>query len=58
MRPVGDGRKWQYEAEGSWNLVGTDNNAPHTEELIALDSSEGRLRMVAGVGFEPTTFGL
>jgi hypothetical protein len=58
MHAVGDGRKWHYEAEGSWNLLGTDENAPHAEEQIAQDSGEGRLRMVAGVGFEPTTFGL
>jgi hypothetical protein len=35
----------------------TDENAPR-EEPLAQDSNEGRLRMVAGVGFEPTTFGL
>jgi 16S rRNA C1402 N4-methylase RsmH len=48
MHPVGDGRTWHYEAEGSWNLLGTDKNAPHTEEQNAQDSREGRLRMVAG----------
>lgn len=55
--PDGVGRSWYYEAEGSWNLLGTDENAPR-EEHSAQDSAEGRLRMVAGGGFEPPTFGL
>ena len=58
MLPVGDGQNRHYEAEGLWNLLVTDKNAPHTEEPAAQDSSEGRLRMVAGEGFEPPTFGL
>jgi hypothetical protein len=57
MHPVGDGRGWHYEAEGSWNLLGTDEESSH-EEPEAQDSDEGRLRMVAGAGFEPATFGL
>ena len=57
MHPVGDGREWHYEAEGSWNLLGIDKNAPQ-EEQRAQDSAEGHLRMVAGAGFEPATFGL
>ncbi len=58
MHPIANARQWHYEVEGSWNLLGTDENAPHAEERLAQDSGEGRLRMVAGVGFEPTTFGL
>jgi hypothetical protein len=57
MHPVGNGRKWHYEAEGAWNLLGTDEAAPR-EEHSAQDSNEGRLRMVAGARFELATFGL
>jgi hypothetical protein len=57
MHPVGDGGEWHYEVEGSWNLLGTDKNTPQ-EEQAAQDSDEGRLRLVAGAGFEPATFGL
>jgi site-specific DNA recombinase len=57
MHPVGDGGGWHYEAEGSWSLLGRDKNAPQ-EEQAAQDSDEGRLRLVAGAGFEPATFGL
>ena len=58
MHPVKDnGQGWNYEAEGSWNLLGTDKNAPR-EEPAAQDSNERQLRMVAGAGFEPATFGL
>ena len=57
MHPVGNGRKWHYEAEGAWNLLGTDDAAPR-EEHSAQDSNEGRLRMVAGARFELATFGL
>jgi site-specific DNA recombinase len=58
MHPVdGGGGEWHYEAEGSWSLLGTDKNAPR-EEQGAQDSDEGRLRLVAGAGFEPATFGL
>ena len=58
MHPVGGGGgEWHYEAEGSWSLLGTDKNAPR-EEQVAQDSDEGRLRLVAGAGFEPATFGL
>ena len=58
MHPVKDNeRGWYYEAEGSWNLLGTDKKSPH-EEPEAQDSNEGHLRMVAGAGFEPATFGL
>jgi hypothetical protein len=45
----GDGKP-HYVAEGSWHLLGIES-----------DSSEGaftQIRMVAGAGFEPATFGL
>ena len=58
MHPVKDSsRGWFYEAEGSWNLLGRDENALR-EEPAAQNSNEGQLRMVAGAGFEPATFGL
>ena len=58
MQPVKDSsRGWYYEAQGSWNLLGTDGNAPR-EEPAAQNSNEGHFRMVAGAGFEPATFGL
>jgi site-specific DNA recombinase len=50
-------RGWYYVAEGKWNLLGADDDAPR-EEPWAQDSHKGRLRMVAGGGFEPPTFGL
>src|ERR1039458_8973926 len=37
MHPVGNGYEWHYEAEGSWNLLGTDKNTPQ-EEQAAQDS--------------------
>ncbi len=43
LLPDGKGPIPHYVAEGAWNLLG---------------SGEQRDRMVAGVGFEPTTFGL
>jgi hypothetical protein len=58
MHPVKEGtRGWYYEAKGAWNLLGRDENAPR-EERLAQDSDEGQIRMVAGGGFEPPTFGL
>ncbi len=42
-----------YVAEGEWNLLG---GYPHTGRARHLSSV--RARLVAGVGFEPTTFGL
>jgi hypothetical protein len=45
----GDGKP-HYVAEGSWHLLGIES-----------DSSDGaftQIRMVAGAGFEPATFGL
>ncbi len=51
MVPQVEGKKGFYVAEGEWDLLGG-----YGEE--AAHSDEGRIRMVAGVGFEPTTFGL
>jgi site-specific DNA recombinase len=52
MFPLEDGEGWYYIAE--WNLLGTD---PH-EPKMRVVPVEGRIRMVAGGGFEPPTFGL
>ena len=54
MFPLEDGEGWYYIAEGEWNLLGTD---PH-EPKMRVVPVEGRIRMVAGGGFEPPTFGL
>ena len=43
MIPQGAGRKGHYIAAGEWDLLGGD---------------EKRVRVVAGEGFEPSTFGL
>ena len=43
MIPQGAGRKGHYIAAGEWDLLGRE---------------EKRVRMVAGEGFEPSTFGL
>ena len=53
MYPSVDGEGWYYIAEGSWDLLGTDPLAPDMRVC-----EEGRIRMVAGGGFEPPTFGL
>jgi site-specific DNA recombinase len=53
MYPSVDGESWHYIAEGTWDLLGTDPLAPKVR-----GSEEGRIRMVAGGGFEPPTFGL
>jgi site-specific DNA recombinase len=42
-----------YVAEGNWDLLGSDPVVARTRQ-----PSDWRIRMVAGVGFEPTTFGL
>jgi DNA invertase Pin-like site-specific DNA recombinase len=44
--------KPHYVAEGNWNLLG------HEKEEFAGDTTSRQIRVVAGVGFEPTTFGL
>jgi len=53
MFPTEDGEGWYYIAEGTWDLLGTDPYAP-----IYGVPEDGRIRMVAGGGFEPPTFGL
>ena len=53
MYPSVDGEGWYYLAEGAWDLLGADPLAPDTRVY-----EEGRIRMVAGGGFEPPTFGL
>jgi hypothetical protein len=42
-----------YVAEGNWNFLGSDPVVARERQ-----PSGWRIRMVAGVGFEPTTFGL
>ena len=48
--PYGEGRP-HYLAEGAWNLLGKETGPSHNTAPL-------QIRMVAGVGFEPTTFGL
>jgi site-specific DNA recombinase len=48
-----EGKKF-YVAEGKWDLVGNDSTGPQLHS-----GKDGQyFPMVAGVGFEPTTFGL
>ena len=49
MTPTYKGNDWSYVAEGTWNLLGVGP----TRQFL-----DWRIRMVAGVGFEPTTSGL
>ena len=42
-----------YVAVGNWNLLGNDLEMDRARHLLGV-----RARLVAGVGFEPTTFGL
>ena len=51
MVPQVEGKKGHYVAEGEWNLLGG-----YGEE--AGNPATKRIRMVAGEGFEPSTFGL
>ena len=51
MVPQVEGKKGHYIAEGEWNLLGG-----YGEE--AGNRTEVQFRMVAGEGFEPSTFGL
>jgi site-specific DNA recombinase len=54
MNPSQNEGKRFYVAEGNWDLVGEDSSGPQLQ-----DGKEGQyFPMVAGVGFEPTTFGL
>jgi hypothetical protein len=48
MYPSEDGEGWYYSAEGAWDLLGTDPHEPKMQVPV-----EGRIRMVAGGGFEP-----
>jgi site-specific DNA recombinase len=51
MVPQVEGKKGHYIAEGEWDLLGGFGESAGTPPTK-------RIRMVAGVGFEPTTFGL
>lgn len=53
MIPTESDEAWYYVAEGAWNLLGADSGVDRMRQ-----PSGWRIRMVAGVGFEPTTFGL
>jgi len=53
MQPQAQGKKGHYVAIGQWNLLGG-----YTERLGNQEIAEKRVRMVAGEGFEPSTFGL
>ena len=53
MIPTEDPLDWHYVAEGTWNLLANDPGLVRTRQ-----PSDWRIRMVAGVGFEPTTSGL
>ena len=48
MVPQIEGKKGHYVAEGEWNLLGGYDDAV----------AAGHFRLVAGEGFEPSTFGL
>ena len=53
MLPQGEGKKGHYIAAGDWNLLGG------LAEGVGIQAgSEKRVRVVAGGGFEPPTFGL
>jgi hypothetical protein len=51
MVPQGERKNGYYIAEGAWNLLGGYGEEPAKEP-------EKRIRLVAGEGFEPSTFGL
>jgi archaellum component FlaC len=51
MVPQGEGKTGFYVAEGEWDLLGRYGEK-------AGNQTKSDIRMVAGVGFEPTTFGL
>jgi DNA invertase Pin-like site-specific DNA recombinase len=53
MIPQGQGREGYYIASGDWDLLGG-----YEEEVGVQAVAEKRVRMVAGGGFEPPTFGL
>jgi hypothetical protein len=51
MVPQVEGKKGHYIAEGEWDLLGGYGER-------ARNPATKRIRMVAGEGFEPSTFGL
>jgi site-specific DNA recombinase len=53
MIPQSGEGKPHYVAEGRWNLLGNEKDSS-----ASLNAVPTQIRMVAGVGFEPTTFGL
>ena len=53
MKPTEMGAERFYLAEGEWNLLGGFPGTGPTRQ-----PSDWRVRMVAGAGFEPATFGL
>jgi site-specific DNA recombinase len=53
MIPQDGEGKPHYVAEGRWNLLGNEKDSS-----TSLNAVPTQIRMVAGVGFEPTTFGL
>jgi hypothetical protein len=53
MIPQGGEGKPHYVAEGRWNLLGNEKDSSTSPNAVPT-----QIRMVAGVGFEPTTFGL
>lgn len=53
MIPQGGNGKPHYLAEGSWNLLGNEKDAPFSN-----GASSTQIRMVAGARFELATFGL
>jgi site-specific DNA recombinase len=53
MIPQDGEGKPHYVAEGRWNLLGNEKDSSTSRNAVPT-----QIRMVAGVGFEPTTFGL
>jgi site-specific DNA recombinase len=51
LTPQMEGKKGHYVAEGEWNLLGGYGGG-------TVNPAGAHFRLVAGVGFEPTTFGL
>jgi hypothetical protein len=54
MTPSQSNGKRFYVAEGEWDLVGDGRSGPQ----LQIGKEGHYVPMVAGVGFEPTTFGL
>jgi site-specific DNA recombinase len=53
LTPTKSGAGLEYVATGNWDLLGEERGLGRARHLPGV-----RARMVAGVGFEPTTFGL